>query len=158
MIRELAEYEKAAGQARVTPEQLHDALFGEHPAVFGLVAEDGTAAGKDTGVPGVVGFALWFRNYSTWTGTHGVYLEDLYVRPEARGSGHGKRLLAALAAICVERGYERFDWAVLDWNESAIGFYRSIGAVSQDGWTVQRLSGPRLHALAGLADRVADRI
>lgn len=158
MIRELAEYEKAPDEARATPEQLHDALFGEHPAVFGLVAEDGNATGKGAGGPRVVGFALWFRNFSTWTGTHGVYLEDLYVKPEARGDGHGKRLLAALAAICVERGYERFEWAVLDWNESAIGFYRSIGALGQDEWTVQRLSGPRLHALAGLADRGIDRI
>ncbi|MEU3465161.1 GNAT family N-acetyltransferase [Streptomyces sp. NPDC006733] len=152
MIRELAEYEKALEEARATPEQLHDALFGEHPAVFGLIAEaesaedSGTNSGDRT-----VGFALWFRNFSTWTGTHGVYLEDLYVRPEARGGGHGKALLAELASICVTRGYERFEWAVLDWNDPAIGFYRSIGALGQDGWTVQRLTGEPLRTLADLA-------
>jgi GNAT superfamily N-acetyltransferase len=99
----------------------------------------------------VVGFALWFRNFSTWTGKPGMYLEDLYVRPERRGGGHGKALLAALAAICVERGYERFEWTVLDWNERALGVYRSIGALPQDEWTVQRLSGPALHTLAARA-------
>jgi GNAT superfamily N-acetyltransferase len=145
MIRELAEYERELESARATEAQLHDALFGAEPAVFALVAEDNT-----TGAP--VGFALWFRNFSTWTGTHGVYLEDLFVRPEARGGGHGKALLAALAAICVERGYERFEWAVLDWNEPSIGFYRSIGARSQDEWTVQRLTGEALRTLAHQAD------
>lgn len=147
MIRELAAYEKALDEARATPEQLHDALFGEHPAIFALMAED-DSSGNDP-----VGFALWFRNFSTWTGTHGVYLEDLYVKPEARGGGHGKALLAELASICVTRGYERFEWAVLDWNDPAIGFYRSIGALGQDGWTVQRLSGEPLHTLADLALR-----
>jgi GNAT superfamily N-acetyltransferase len=145
MIRELAEYERELESARATEAQLHDALFGAEPAVFALIAEDNT-----TGAP--VGFALWFRNFSTWTGTHGVYLEDLFVRPEARGGGHGKALLAALAAICVERGYERFEWAVLDWNEPSIGFYRSIGAGSQDEWTVQRLTGEALRTLAHQAD------
>ncbi|MDX6352135.1 MAG: hypothetical protein QOF84_6925 [Streptomyces sp.] len=145
MIRELAEYERELESARATEAQLHDALFGAEPAVFALIAEDNT-----TGAP--VGFALWFRNFSTWTGTHGVYLEDLFVRPEARGGGHGKALLAALAAICVERGYERFEWAVLDWNEPSIGFYRSIGARSQDEWTVQRLTGEALRTLAHQAD------
>ncbi|MDF9815567.1 GNAT family N-acetyltransferase [Streptomyces sp. SPB162] len=156
MIRELAEYEKALEEARATPEQLHDALFGAHPAVYALIAEDGSAAnsGSDSGSDSgdrTVGFALWFRNFSTWTGTHGVYLEDLYVRPEARGGGHGKALLAELASICVTRGYERFEWAVLDWNDPAIGFYRSIGAFGQDGWTVQRLTGEPLRTLADLA-------
>jgi GNAT superfamily N-acetyltransferase len=145
MIRELAEYERELESARATQEQLHDALFGAEPAVFALIAED-----DGTGAP--VGFALWFRNFSTWTGTHGIYLEDLFVRPEARGGGHGKALLAALAAICVERGYERFEWAVLDWNEPSIGFYRSIGARPQDEWTVQRLTGEALHTLAHQAD------
>ncbi|MEV4556049.1 GNAT family N-acetyltransferase [Kitasatospora sp. NPDC049285] len=135
MIRELAEYEKAVDEARATDEQLHDALFGEHPAVFGLIAED------DAGEP--VGFALWFRNFSTWRGTHGVYLEDLYVRPSRRGGGHGKALLTELARICVERGYQRMEWSVLDWNEPSIGFYKSLGAVPMDGWTVFRLTdGP----------------
>ena len=97
-----------------------------------------------------VGFALWFRNFSTWTGTHGVYLEDLYVRPSARGAGHGKALLSALARICAERGYERFEWWVLDWNDPSIGFYRSLGAEPMDEWTVFRMSGEPLRALAGV--------
>lgn len=141
MIRELAEYERALEHARATEEQLHEALFGEHPAVFALMADDDA-----TGDP--VGFALWFRNFSTWTGTHGVYLEDLYVRPAARGGGHGRALLTALAQICVERGYERFEWWVLDWNEPSIGFYKSLGAEAMDEWTVFRLTGEPLHALA----------
>jgi GNAT superfamily N-acetyltransferase len=148
MVRELAEYERSPEQARATQAQLHEALFGENPSVFALIAEDDTSG--DT-----VGFALWFRNFSTWTGTHGAYLEDLYVRPAARGAGHGKALLAAIAAICVERGYERFEWSVLDWNEPAIRVYRSIGATPQDEWTVQRLSGDPLRSLARLADRGA---
>ncbi|KUJ64372.1 GCN5 family acetyltransferase [Streptomyces albus subsp. albus] len=139
MIRELAAYERALEDARATEEQLREALFGAHPAVFGLIAEE---AGE------TVGFALWFRNFSTWTGTHGVYLEDLYVRPEARGGGHGRALLAELARICVERGYARFEWSVLDWNEPAIGFYTALGAEAMDEWTVRRLSGEPLRALA----------
>ncbi|NJP69108.1 GNAT family N-acetyltransferase [Streptomyces spiramenti] len=147
MIRELAAYEKAEHEVEATEEQLREALFGPQPAVFALVAE-----GAESGVP--VGFALWFRNYSTWTGTHGVYLEDLYVRPEARGGGHGRALLATLARICVERGYRRLEWWVLDWNEPAIGFYRSIGAEPMDEWTVQRVTGDALTALAeGAAPR-----
>ncbi|MFD7920142.1 GNAT family N-acetyltransferase [Streptomyces sp. NPDC059740] len=141
MIRELADYERELESARATERQLHDALFGEHPAVFALIAE------ADTERHETVGFALWFRNYSTWTGTHGVHLEDLYVRPAARGGGHGKALLTELARICVERGYERFEWSVLDWNEPSIGFYRSIGAQPVDGWTVFRLTGGALHNL-----------
>ncbi|WP_431960427.1 N-acetyltransferase family protein [Actinacidiphila sp. bgisy160] len=141
MVRELAEYEREPDSARATTRQLHDALFGPDPAVFALMAQD-----EVLGAP--VGFALWFRNFSTWTGTHGVYLEDLYVRPHARGGGHGKALLAGLAAICVERGYERFEWSVLDWNEPSIEFYRAMGARPQDEWTVQRLTGEPLRALA----------
>ncbi|MER5350855.1 GNAT family N-acetyltransferase [Kitasatospora sp. NPDC002551] len=139
MIRELAEYEKAAHEAVATEEQLHDALFGATPALFGLVAEDGT-----TGEP--VGFALWFLNFSTWRGTHGVYLEDLYVRPQARGGGHGKALLLELARIAVERGYSRMEWSVLDWNTPSINFYKSLGAVPMDGWSVYRLTGDALTA------------
>ncbi|MEV7771518.1 GNAT family N-acetyltransferase [Kitasatospora sp. NPDC086791] len=138
MIRELAEYEKAAHEAVATEEQLHEVLFGADPAVFGLIAEDGT------GEP--VGFALWFRNFSTWRGTHGIYLEDLYVRPEARGGGHGKALLLELARIAVERGYSRVEWSVLDWNQPSIDFYKSIGAVSMDEWTVYRLTDEALAA------------
>jgi len=142
MIRELAEYEKAVHEARATEEQLHHALFGEHPAVFGLIAEDDT-----TGEP--VGFALWFRNFSTWRGTHGIYLEDLYVRPSRRGGGHGKALLTELARICTERGYSRLEWSVLDWNEPSIGFYKSLGAVPMEEWTVFRLTDDALADLGG---------
>ncbi|GAA2659521.1 GNAT family N-acetyltransferase [Streptomyces lunalinharesii] len=142
MIGELAAYERAAESATATEPQLKEALFGPQPAAFALIAQD---AG------GPVGFALWFRNFSTWTGTHGVYLEDLYVRPEARGGGHGKALLAALAQLCVRRGYQRFEWSVLDWNEPSIGFYRSIGAQPMDEWTVFRLTGEALHTLADTA-------
>ncbi|MCC3770716.1 GNAT family N-acetyltransferase [Streptomyces sp. UNOC14_S4] len=152
MIRELAEYERALEEAKATEEQLREALFGARPAAFALIAEsdetvveDGIAAGDP------VGFALWFRNFSTWTGTHGIYLEDLYVRPRARGGGHGKALLAALARICVDRGYQRFEWSVLDWNAPSIGFYKSLGAEPMSEWTVQRLSGEPLHTLAALA-------
>jgi GNAT superfamily N-acetyltransferase len=148
MIRELAAYERAPQEARATLEQLHEALFGPDAVASALIAEPDGAAG---GAEGPAGFALWFRNFSTWTGKPGMYLEDLYVRPELRGGGHGKALLAALAAICVARGYERFEWTVLDWNEQALGVYRSIGARPQDEWTVQRLSGPALHALAARA-------
>ncbi|MFJ9616867.1 GNAT family N-acetyltransferase [Streptomyces noursei] len=142
MIGELAAYERVPEAARATEPQLKEALFGPQPAAFALIAED---AGKP------VGFALWFRNFSTWTGTHGVYLEDLYVRPEARGGGHGKALLAALAQICVARGYERFEWSVLDWNLSAIGFYKSLGAHPQEEWTTYRLTGDALARLASEA-------
>ena len=145
MVRELAEYERALDQAKATPQQLHDALFGERPAVFAHIAED------DGGR--VFGFALWFLNYSTWTGVHGIYLEDLYVRPTARGAGYGKALLAELARICVERGYQRLEWSVLDWNEPALAVYRSQGAVPMDEWTVHRLTGEALATLAGKAQR-----
>ncbi|WP_329567544.1 GNAT family N-acetyltransferase [Kitasatospora sp. NBC_01266] len=140
LIRELADYEKALDQAKATEEQLHEALFGAHPAVFALIAEDDETART-------VGFALWFRNFSTWTGTHGIYLEDLYVRPEARGGGHGKALLTELARIAAERGYGRFEWSVLDWNEPAIGFYKSLGAEPMEEWTVHRLTGEPLREL-----------
>ncbi|MBY8881732.1 GNAT family N-acetyltransferase [Actinacidiphila acidipaludis] len=151
LIRRLAEYEKALEEARATEEQLAEALFGPDPAAYALIAEeDRGAAGAEA-----VGFALWFRNFSTWTGTPGLYLEDLFVVPEARGAGHGKALLAALAAICVERGWSRFEWSVLDWNEKALAVYRAIGAKPQDEWTVQRLTGPALHALAGQAAPLA---
>jgi len=139
MIRELAEYEREPNAVVATEAMLHEALFGDSPAVFGLIAEE-------DGV--TVGFALWFRNFSTWLGRHGIYLEDLYVRPEYRGRGHGKELLAELARICVERGYGRFEWWVLDWNTPAIDFYRSIGAEPMDEWTVQRVTGDALKALA----------
>jgi GNAT superfamily N-acetyltransferase len=147
LIRELAEYERSLEQAAASADDLRRALFGERPAVFAHVADHDGVVG---------GFALWFLNYSTWTGRHGIYLEDLYVTPELRGHGYGKALLAELARICVERGYARFEWSVLDWNAPAIGFYQALGAVAMDEWTVHRLAGPALHALAAQAqDQVA---
>ncbi|MFB7410432.1 GNAT family N-acetyltransferase [Streptomyces sp. NPDC056202] len=141
LVRDLAEYEKALDEVRTTPQQLQEALFGERPAAFAHVAEaeDGE----------VVGFALWFLNFSTWRGVHGIYLEDLYVRPEVRGGGHGKALLTELARICVERGYERLEWSVLNWNKPSIDFYESLGARPQDEWTVYRLTDGALAALGG---------
>ncbi|MEY3734430.1 MAG: hypothetical protein RL347_1789 [Actinomycetota bacterium] len=141
MIHELAEYEKAPHEVVATPGLLREALFGDNPAVFALIAQDDHSGES-------VGFALWFRNFSTWLGRHGVYLEDLYVRPTYRGQGYGKALLQALARIAVERGYGRFEWWVLDWNTPALEFYRSIGAVPMDEWTVQRVSGDALRRLA----------
>ncbi|NJQ00007.1 GNAT family N-acetyltransferase [Streptomyces zingiberis] len=138
MIRELAVYEKAGHEVLATEDDLHRALFGERPAVFAHIAESGGA---------VEGFALWFLNFSTWQGVHGIYLEDLYVRPEARGRGHGRALLAELARICVERGYGRLEWSVLNWNAPAIGFYESLGARPQDEWTGYRLTGAPLTGL-----------
>ncbi|GAB4098863.1 GNAT family N-acetyltransferase [Sinomonas halotolerans] len=142
LIHELAVYEKEPDAVRNTPEALGAALFGPAPAVFAHVVEehDGGAS------PRVVGFALWFLNYSTWEGTHGIYLEDLYVRPEARGHGHGRALLQELARTAVERGYARVEWSVLKWNEPSIGFYRSLGAVPLDEWDTFRLTGSALAA------------
>ncbi|WP_406170814.1 GNAT family N-acetyltransferase [Streptomyces sp. NBC_00996] len=140
LVRELAEYEKALEEARATPEQLREALFGERPAAYAHIAVDDT-----TGEP--VGFALWFLNFSTWRGVHGIYLEDLYVRPGARGAGHGRALLTELARICVERGYQRLEWSVLNWNRPSIDFYESLGARPQDEWTVYRLTDNALRAL-----------
>jgi GNAT superfamily N-acetyltransferase len=139
MIRALAEYERAADEVEVTPVQLTEALFGPAPAIFAHVAEHSGA---------VVGMAIWFVSFSTWTGHHGIYLEDLFVVPAARGLGVGRALLGALAAIAVARGYTRVEWSVLDWNEPAIGFYRHLGARPQEDWTVFRLSGSDLHFLA----------
>ncbi|MCM1968839.1 GNAT family N-acetyltransferase [Streptomyces sp. G1] len=137
LVRELAEYEKALEEAKATEEQLREALFGERPAAYAHLAVDDT-----TGAP--VGFALWFLNFSTWRGVHGIYLEDLYVRPTARGAGHGKALLTELARICVERGYQRLEWSVLNWNTPSIAFYESLGARPQDEWTVYRLTNEAL--------------
>src|SRR5918998_3884392 len=133
LIVDLATYERAADQVRATPDQLHEALFGPQPAAYALVAEK---AGE------VVGFALYFRSFSTWEGMHGIYLEDLYVAPEHRGSGLGKALLGALADLAVQRGYARLEWAVLNWNQPSIEFYRALGAVPMQDWTVYRLAGP----------------
>ena len=145
LVRELADYEKALHEAHLTEEQLTAALFGETTALFGhvAVADDGVPPGE------VVGMALWFLNFSTWRGTHGIYLEDLYVQPGHRGRGFGKELLRTLAAVCVERGYSRLEWSVLDWNAPSIEFYKAAGAVPMDGWTVFRLTD---EALADFAD------
>jgi GNAT superfamily N-acetyltransferase len=142
LVRELAEYEKAAHEVRLTEEQLTAALFGPAPQLFGHVA---VAGGE------VVGVALWFLNFSTWRGTHGIYLEDLYVQPRHRGAGLGRELLRTLADLCVERGYARLEWSVLDWNTPSIDFYRAAGAVPMDEWTVFRLSDEALNRFA--ADR-----
>ena len=139
LIAELAEYERLADAAVATDDTLRAQLFGAQPAAEVLIGEvDGEAAG----------FALFFHNFSTFLGKRGLYLEDLFVRPAVRGSGLGKHLMATLARIAVQRGCGRFDWSVLDWNEPAIGFYRTLGAVGQDEWTVQRLEGGALHSLA----------
>jgi GNAT superfamily N-acetyltransferase len=139
LVRDLAEYERALHEVTGTEQHLRESLFGPDPAVFAHVAEhDGRVAG----------FALWFLNYSTWLCRHGIYLEDLYVSPEFRGKGLGKALLAELAALCVQRGYGRLEWWVLDWNEPALGFYRSLGAVPMSEWTVHRLTGQALADLA----------
>ena len=138
LVYGLAEYERAPQECRLTAEQLQAALFGEKPAVFCHVAETGGE---------VVGCALWFLNFSTWRGVHGIYLEDLFVRPEQRGSGLGKALLIALAQECVSNGYERLEWSVLDWNTPAIDFYKSLGALPQDEWTTFRLTDTALTQL-----------
>lgn len=151
LVRGLAEYERALDAMLSTPGQLCEALFGDHPAVFATLAEDDA-----TGEP--VGFALWFLSYSTWTGTHGIYLQDLFVTPSGRGKGHGRALMAELAGICLRRGYERLEWSVLDWNTPALGFYRALGSEAMDEWKPHRLSGAPLRALATTAGTVNDAI
>jgi len=145
LIRELAEFEHEAESARATGEQLHEALFGPRPAAEAVIARvDGEAAG----------WALWFQNFSTWTGKPGLWLEDLYVRPQHRRQGVGRGLLVYLARLCVERGYGRFEWSVLDWNTPALEFYKALGAEPMGEWTTQRLTGDALSRLAdmGLLD------
>jgi GNAT superfamily N-acetyltransferase len=138
-IRALAEYEKEPDAVQTTADDLRLSLFAASASVFAHVIElDGR----------LVAIAVWFLNYSTWTGRHGIYLEDLFVRESERRHGYGRALLSALAELCVARGYSRFEWSVLDWNEPSIRFYRSIGAVGMDEWTVQRLSGDALARLA----------
>jgi GNAT superfamily N-acetyltransferase len=140
LIRELAVYERLEHEVVATPERLHAALFGPRAHVECVLAEQAAE---------VVGFALFFHNFSTFLARSGIYLEDLYVRPEARGAGIGKALLAHLAELAVERGCGRLEWSVLDWNEPAIRFYRSLGAVAMDEWTVFRVTGDALRTLAG---------
>lgn len=135
LIRELAHYEKSAHEVVATDNDLTLALFGVSPHVHCHVAEiDGH----------VIGFALWFLNYSTWLGSTGLYLEDLFVREAYRGHGVGSALMKQLAQLCCQRGYSRFQWWVLDWNSPSIAFYESMGAVAMDEWTVFRLSGEAL--------------
>ena len=142
MVHELAEYERAPADCHLTEHQLTDALFGPTPALFGHVGlVDGEAAGC----------ALWFLNFSTWRGVHGIYLEDLFVRPRFRGHGLGRALLARLAQECVAHGWGRLEWSVLDWNTPSIGFYRALGAVPMDEWTTFRLDGPALTDLGSTA-------
>lgn len=140
MIVELAVYEKEPDAVTATPADLERALFGENPALFAHVADDPEH--------GVVGFTLWFLNYSTWLGKHGIYLEDLYVKPDHRGSGYGIALLSNLAQICVDRGYGRLEWWVLDWNTPARGFYESLGADALTEWIPYRVTGEQLTELA----------
>jgi len=143
LVHELAAYEREPTSCRRTVDQLRAALFGPHPALFGHVAEvDGA----------VVGCALWFLNFSTWRGVHGIYLEDLYVQPAQRGRGLGRALLAALARECAQHDYARLEWSVLDWNEPSIAFYRTLGAVGMEEWTTFRLHGAALQRLGSGQD------
>lgn len=139
-VRELATFEREPDAVVATEPMLAEALFGPRPAAEAVIAErDGQA----------VGFALFFANFSTWTGRQGLYLEDLYVTPAARGGGVGKALLIHLAGIARDRGWARFEWSVLDWNTPAVELYRAMGAQAMDEWTVQRVSGEALERLAG---------
>lgn len=137
-IQELAEYEKLPDEAKATEEDLQRTLFGPRPYAEVLIAEEGQTP---------VGFALFFHNYSTWQGKPGIYLEDLYVQPRARGLGLGKELLIRLAQLTHERGCGRLEWSVLDWNRPAIDFYESLGAAPMTDWTTYRLSGSALQLL-----------
>jgi GNAT superfamily N-acetyltransferase len=142
LIQELAESEKAPTEVIATVEDLEVTLFCDNPAVFCHLIEE-NSGGRE-----VVGMAIWFLNYSTWHGKHGIYLEDLFVREQYRGRGYGLAMLKFLAALCIERGYTRFQWWVLDWNTPAIEFYKSQGAVPMSEWTVFRVTGEPLRHLA----------
>jgi len=146
LIRGLAEYERLAHQVTATEATLRRALFGSRPGAEVIIAEAGGEA---------AGFALFFHNFSTFVGKHGIYLEDLFVKPGWRGKGVGRRLLVHLARLAVERDCGRLEWAVLDWNEPAIRFYRGLGAQPMQDWTVFRLAGDTLHQLA--AERAETR-
>jgi GNAT superfamily N-acetyltransferase len=140
LVRELADYEKLSGEVDATPEAIAAALFANEPRLFCDIAEwNGEPAG----------FAVWFLNFSTFRGRHGIYLEDIFVRPEHRVRGIGKALMARLAKRCVDEDWARFEWAVLDWNKPSIDFYRAIGAQVMDEWRICRLSGKALQAFAG---------
>jgi GNAT superfamily N-acetyltransferase len=139
LVRELAEYEKLLHEVEATEADIDAALFGDTPRLFCEIAEWQSEP---------VGFAVWFPNFSTFSGRSGIYLEDLFVRPPQRGKGIGKALLAHLARTCGANGWSRLQWSVLDWNTPSIEFYKSLGAVLMDEWTVCRLSGPALEVLA----------
>lgn len=139
LVRELADFERLTHEVVATPELVQEALFGPHANVEAVISRQ---RGE------VVGFALWFHNYSTFLGRRGLYLEDLYVRPAYRGMGHGEALIRHLAGIAVRRGCGRMEWAVLDWNQRAIDFYRRLGAECQDAWKIFRLSGEALERAA----------
>ena len=138
-ITALAVYEREPDAVDNTVDDLTATLFGSDPKAFAHVIERGGQ---------IVGIAVWFITYSTWTGKHGLWLEDLFVLDSERGRGYGTALMRALAGVCVERGYSRFEWTVLDWNEPAIAFYQSLGVAPLDEWTTQRLTGDALTALA----------
>ncbi|CAN5355440.1 GNAT family N-acetyltransferase [soil metagenome] len=139
-IEALADYEKLRHEVRLDRDILDSHLFGAKPMAEVLIAELDAQP---------VGFALFFHNFSTFEGKPGIYLEDLFVNPASRGSGAGKALLSALARLAIERGCARLEWSVLDWNEPAIRFYKSLGAIPMDGWTINRVDGPALSRLAG---------
>jgi len=143
LIRDLAEFEKLSHLVQVTPEKLRPQLFGERPAAEAMVAEAGDGKGNGE----VIGFALFFTNFSTFLAQPGLYLEDLYVKPEHRGCGVGKALLTALASLAVERDYGRFEWSVLDWNANAIRFYEGMGATVMPEWRICRITGSALRTL-----------
>ena len=138
LIHDLALYEKAPNEVEATEKELLETIFVDNARVFCDVVD---LNGE------IAGMAIWFLNYSTWQGKHGIYLEDLFIKPEFRGKGYGKALLQHLAKVCDERGYGRFQWWVLDWNSPAIEFYKSLGAVAMDEWTVYRVSGDPLKKL-----------
>lgn len=144
LIRELAEYEKLSHEVVATEEVLRETLFGEHPRGEVVIGEFQGEA---------VGYALFFHNFSTFTGRPGIYLEDIYVKPEMRGRGYGKCLLTYVARLAIERKCSRMEWSVLDWNEPSIRFYRSLGAVAMDEWTVQRLAGSALDEVAAMFEK-----
>jgi|SRR5436190_9532094 GNAT superfamily N-acetyltransferase len=146
LIRDLATYERAPDEVVATKEQLVDVLFGERPVAEVLLAFEAETA---------VGFAVYFYNFSTWLGRPGLYLEDLFVNPEKRGKGYGRALLVELAKIARDRGCGRMEWAVLDWNEPAIKFYRALGAQPMHEWTVFRLTSEEIAKLADAADTAA---
>lgn len=139
-IQALADYEKEPDAVDNTVDMLTATLFGDDPRAFAFVVDGGECE--------IRAIAIWFLTYSTWTGKHGIWLEDLYVHERYRSHGYGVALLSALAAECLERGYPRLEWTVLDWNEPAIGFYRALGAEAMEEWTTRRVTGAALEALA----------